>query len=311
MPDYDTGFVYVMSNPAMPDMLKIGFTTNLPEDRARELSSRTSVPLPFKVEFRALTMRWRRVERSIHARLAAHRVRKAREFFRVPLAVAVEAVRDSVMDVNGVATWQEGRIHLIDRGDRVVLPLETGQIFVLLDKPSPSDADWTVVDLWQAHAPSDQLEIYGTAGPDDVAAFSANDPEGTTDPMPFLNRTEDAANGWLNGKEVLTPGDRLLWLADTDPFSCRCVIFEVSTYCQVLSRTWNLRATPEGFPLVLNVLAREPSLAMLNATRHMLTIPGPRTWAPRWEIHDPADDRPVAAPRPAEYWLPQLRPRER
>jgi hypothetical protein len=312
VPDYETGFVYVMSNPAMPDMLKIGVTTSLPEDRAMGLSSRTGVPLPFGVKFRALTMRWRQVERLIHDRLAAHRVNKRREFFMVPLSVAVEAVRDSVMAVNGMATWQQGSIHPIDGGDRIVLPLQAGQIFVLLDKPLLIDDDWTIVDLWQAHVTGDQLEIFGTTSPTDVAAFSAADPEGTSDPIPFLNRAKDAPNGGLNGKEVLTPGDRLLWLADTDdPNSCESVILEARAYCQVLSRTWNPRVTPEGFPFILNVLARDPSPAMLNATRYALARSGPRTWAPRRGIHDPAGDRHIAAHRAADYWLPQLRPRKR
>ena len=39
-----------MSNPAMPGLLKVGFTTDTPDVRARELYT-TGVPLPFKVEF--------------------------------------------------------------------------------------------------------------------------------------------------------------------------------------------------------------------------------------------------------------------
>ena len=39
-----------MSNPAMPGLVKVGFTTDTPDVRARELYT-TGVPLPFKVEF--------------------------------------------------------------------------------------------------------------------------------------------------------------------------------------------------------------------------------------------------------------------
>lgn len=313
VPDHDTAFVYVMSNRAMPGMIKIGFTTNLPEDRARELfSGHSGVPLPFEVVFRAVTMKWREVERLVHDRLAAHRVTTRREFFTVPRALAVETVRDSIMDVNGVPTWQQGRVHYVGRGDRIVLPLEVGQIFCLLSKTSLFDPEWTVVDLWQAHANGDRLEIYGTAHPTDVAAFSTNDPEGTSDPVPFLNRSEDAVNGMLNGRETLTPGDRLLWLADADdPTACESVLFEARDYCQVVSRTWSPQVSPQGFPLILNALVRDPSPAMLNAARHAVALRGPRSWAPKHELRDPGAIHSAAVPPDAQHWLPQLRPRKR
>lgn len=43
------GYVYVLSNPCMPGIVKIGKTTRSVEDRANELYQ-TGVPEPFKVE---------------------------------------------------------------------------------------------------------------------------------------------------------------------------------------------------------------------------------------------------------------------
>ena len=43
------GYVYIMTNPAMPGLVKIGSTTLLPDERARQLSSSTGVPRPFQV----------------------------------------------------------------------------------------------------------------------------------------------------------------------------------------------------------------------------------------------------------------------
>ncbi len=40
--------VYVLTNPTMPGLIKIGRTTNL-EQRVKSLSSDTGVPLPFEV----------------------------------------------------------------------------------------------------------------------------------------------------------------------------------------------------------------------------------------------------------------------
>jgi T5orf172 domain len=51
---YTVGFVYVLSNEAMPGIVKVGMTTKLAEDRAKQLRG-TGVPLPFHVEFRSAT----------------------------------------------------------------------------------------------------------------------------------------------------------------------------------------------------------------------------------------------------------------
>src|SRR5579864_8404939 len=45
-----TGYVYVLSNPCMPGLLKIGFTERNVEARAKELSSATGVPAGYDVE---------------------------------------------------------------------------------------------------------------------------------------------------------------------------------------------------------------------------------------------------------------------
>ena len=48
------GFVYVLSNASMPGLIKVGMTTKVPDGRAKELSSDTSTPTPFIVEYYAL-----------------------------------------------------------------------------------------------------------------------------------------------------------------------------------------------------------------------------------------------------------------
>lgn len=44
-------WVYVLSNETMPGVLKIGYTKNHPEERAKQLSNSTGVAIPFKVEW--------------------------------------------------------------------------------------------------------------------------------------------------------------------------------------------------------------------------------------------------------------------
>src|SRR5580765_2246808 len=86
------GFIYLLTNPAMPGYVKIGQTTRVPEDRAGELSAPTGVPVPFDIEYWCLTRDPVEVESEIHVSLAEHRVRENREFFRVAIAQAIQAI---------------------------------------------------------------------------------------------------------------------------------------------------------------------------------------------------------------------------
>ncbi|CAL9649563.1 hypothetical protein SUDANB15_06559 [Streptomyces sp. enrichment culture] len=304
---HDTGFVYVMRNPALPDMVKIGLTTLLPEERAAKLTQHEGVPLPFEVAFRALTMRWSQVEKLVHQRLAGQRVNPRREFFHASVGTAVETVRECVLEVNGNDAWKVGEIHPIGGQDRVVLALEAGEVFVLLARPSLFGGGWEPLDLWQAHADGDQLEIYAADMPDEVAGFSDGDIGGDDDPVPHLDAAGSVANGVLIGRERLAPGDRILWMRDGEqPGACRGVVFEAREYCQIACRTWNPQVSPEGMPLILNCLERDPSPAMVAVSQLALRLPGPRTWAPRPE---PREELAFPLPGP-ERWLPQLRPKK-
>ncbi len=73
--------VYVLTNPAMPGLTKIGFTSEL-EQRLRSLDT-TGLPLPFECFYAAEVTDCRKVERALHEAFDDHRVRKSREFFRL------------------------------------------------------------------------------------------------------------------------------------------------------------------------------------------------------------------------------------
>lgn len=74
--------VYVLTNSAMPGLVKIGFTKDSIEQRMRELD-KSGVPLPFECFFAAEVSDCRRTESAIHEAFDDHRVRKSREFFRL------------------------------------------------------------------------------------------------------------------------------------------------------------------------------------------------------------------------------------
>ena len=167
-------------------------------------------------------------------------------------------------------------------------------------------------DIWQAHSDGDVLELHVTRDPGDVSGLSDNDPDSDQDPVPFLNRDRTAPNGTMIGRERLMAGDRLGWLSDHDGTKT-CVVFEMHDFCQVTSRTWNLRLDSDGMPLLLNFVTRSPSPSIRAAIREILALGAPRTWAPRNpESHYWSDWVPPAtrSPQP-EHWLTQLRPRRR
>jgi hypothetical protein len=87
-PEY-LGFVYILSNPAMPGILKIGSTSGLVEKRAAELFT-TGVPGGFKIEMAfPVYENPREAEKKVHDALDFYREAQNREFFRLPAEEAV------------------------------------------------------------------------------------------------------------------------------------------------------------------------------------------------------------------------------
>ena len=79
----DKGYIYILVNRAMPDVIKIGKTTKLPEYRAEKLSKSTGVPIPYQVYFAIQVSNCSNAERDIHVKLQDFRVNVSREFFRL------------------------------------------------------------------------------------------------------------------------------------------------------------------------------------------------------------------------------------
>jgi hypothetical protein len=73
--------VYVLTNQAMPGMVKIGITSkDSVETRMKDLDA-TGVPLPFECYYAAEVEDAQRVERALHSAFDDVRVRRGREFF--------------------------------------------------------------------------------------------------------------------------------------------------------------------------------------------------------------------------------------
>lgn len=75
--------IYVLTNEAMPDLVKIGFTDSDVEARMTDLSRASGVPLPFECYFAAEVNDATKLEKTLHQLFAETRVNPRREFFRV------------------------------------------------------------------------------------------------------------------------------------------------------------------------------------------------------------------------------------
>ena len=88
------GWVYVLINPSMSGIYKVGMTERTPDDRAKELSASTSVATPFIVIYRHQTYHPKELEYAVHKELEAYdsRVNHNREFFNGDPSVAIRAI---------------------------------------------------------------------------------------------------------------------------------------------------------------------------------------------------------------------------
>ena len=86
------GYLYILSNPSMPDLLKIGFTTRSVDERIAELNSSTGVPENFVLEAYFGSNTPENDERLLHRRLNNYRTNKSREFFQIPILDAIKEV---------------------------------------------------------------------------------------------------------------------------------------------------------------------------------------------------------------------------
>lgn len=125
------GYVYVLANPAMPGLLKIGRTSDNPEGRARELSGTTAAAQPFSVVY------YRHFSDCVAAEVDCHRVlgdrglreNNRREFFRCDAKEAIDVIiaLDDLPHSSFQPDSQQGTQYVADPAEHYFL-LGTAQI---------------------------------------------------------------------------------------------------------------------------------------------------------------------------------------
>lgn len=86
------GFIYVLSNPDFPGLVKVGFSTKVPEIRAQEIGSHEGIPSAMVVEYYAFVdSEVRRREKDVHVALSDFH--HGKEWFQCTKSRALSAVR--------------------------------------------------------------------------------------------------------------------------------------------------------------------------------------------------------------------------
>jgi hypothetical protein len=87
------GWVYVITNKAMPGLIKVGYSTRDPEVRAAELNH-TGAPHPYMVAYEVLVDNPRQIEKTAHTHLKPYK--EGKEWFRCTPEEAVVALKTIV-----------------------------------------------------------------------------------------------------------------------------------------------------------------------------------------------------------------------
>ena len=107
MPD----IVYLLTNPTMPELVKIGMTTDL-KARLQQLSGHSGVPVAFECFYACEVKSGIEVEKALHDAFGDHRINPKREFFRlnparVQAILQLLAVKDETPTEDTVASGDE------------------------------------------------------------------------------------------------------------------------------------------------------------------------------------------------------------
>lgn len=97
-------FIYILINPSLPNMIKIGRTSRSPEERARELSAATAIPTPFIVAYDIKVSNSVLAESLIHSILTEknYRINNNREFFELPVSEAIKIAHEVCVNINSL-----------------------------------------------------------------------------------------------------------------------------------------------------------------------------------------------------------------
>ena len=115
------GFVYIMTNDSMPGIIKVGMSTKVPTERAKELED-TGLPMPYVVQYYAFFDDMRQAEKKAHNELSKYHYNK--EFFKTDVGTAINCIENLGLSFN-----------------RLYCKLDKVELYKLALRVDPDDAD--------------------------------------------------------------------------------------------------------------------------------------------------------------------------
>lgn len=146
MSNPDSGFIYILSNEELPNLLKIGRTIGSIKTRALQIKSDMGLDSYFKIEHVEKVEDHKAVEKSVHQLLKERNVpltvtkdgsqTTKREFFEVDLSEALDSLFSVTNKPSAVSVIKAQRMELLERDLEIAkLKLEIGQLKETLDMP--------------------------------------------------------------------------------------------------------------------------------------------------------------------------------
>lgn len=122
------GIVYILTNPAIPNMIKIGMTTH--EDVKLRMAQiyTTGVPLPFECVYAAKVLNYEKVEKALHIAFGPDRINPKREFFEIDPMQAIAIIK--LMEIEDVTPKVANEKEEVDEIDR-----EAGEAYAKKKRP--------------------------------------------------------------------------------------------------------------------------------------------------------------------------------
>ena len=165
------GKIYILRNPYLQDSLvKIGKTSRFSEARAKELSAATGVPGPFEVLYEEDVFDVDLAETLAHHALDRYRANRRREFFQVPLKIAVREVATICRELQRMRNGHvDPHILLLMNGTadarrlrQLLEPYRGGNArMTLMYSNATSAAEFELGDHWRVHLSTDLIRELG------------------------------------------------------------------------------------------------------------------------------------------------------
>lgn len=135
--DINQGIVYILTNPAIPNMIKIGMTNR--EDVKMRMAQlyTTGIPLPFECVYAAKVNNFEKVEKALHTAFGPDRVNPRREFFEIEPAQAIAIIK--LMEIEDVTPKVANEKEEVDEVDR-----EAGEEYARKKRPRFSFSEMNI-----------------------------------------------------------------------------------------------------------------------------------------------------------------------